>query len=240
MATTTSGKNAESNTDKVERATAKASARAHDTVDSTADAAEDAAHKVAPAIEQIAQRAHQAVDSAHVSSDAGRVNAGGGVFDEISNAFASAREGVAALMELLLLEARRASLSLVWMLVCALIAAVCFIAVWIGLSAALALWMMSAGVDALLAVLSVTGINLLAGAGFIGACVLMSRNLGFPATRLGIRAWGRIRMEPACSLARQRRPDEKSGIPGRARQRFSAWPARVALPVVAGARAPCA
>ncbi|MBA4742899.1 MAG: hypothetical protein H2060_09365 [Azoarcus sp.] len=64
MATTTSGKNAESNTDKVERATAKASARAHDTVDSTADAAEDAAHKVAPAIEQIAQKAHQAVDSA--------------------------------------------------------------------------------------------------------------------------------------------------------------------------------
>ncbi len=135
-------------------------------------------------------------ERAHVSSDAGRVNAGGGVFDEISNAFASAREGVAALMELLLLEARRASLSLVWMLVCALIAAVCFIAVWIGLSAALALWMMSAGVDALLAVLSVTGINLLAGAGFIGACVLMSRNLGFPATRRQLSLGARSEGEP--------------------------------------------
>ncbi|MBA4742900.1 MAG: hypothetical protein H2060_09370 [Azoarcus sp.] len=129
-----------------------------------------------------------------MSGDAGCVNAGGGVFDEISNAFASAREGVSALIELLLLEARRASLSLVWMLVCALIAAVCFIAVWIGLSTALALWMMSSGVDPLFAVLSVTGVNLLAGAVFIGACVLMSRNLGFPATRrqlsLGARSEG--------------------------------------------------
>lgn len=64
MATTTSGKSAAGNTDKVERAAAKASERAHETVDSTADAAEDAADKVAPAIEQIAQKAHQAVDSA--------------------------------------------------------------------------------------------------------------------------------------------------------------------------------
>src|SRR5690554_2021274 len=37
----------------------------------------------------------------------------GGVFDELANAFASARESVAALLELLLLELRRASLSLV-------------------------------------------------------------------------------------------------------------------------------
>lgn len=107
----------------------------------------------------------------------------GGVFDELANAFASARESVAALLELLLLELRRASLSLVWMLVCALLAAVCFVAVWIGLSAALALWMIADGIDPLLAVLSVTGINLLAALGFIGVCVLMSRNLQFSATR---------------------------------------------------------
>ncbi|AUN94972.1 hypothetical protein [Pseudazoarcus pumilus] len=90
---------------------------------------------------------------------------------------------MAALLELLLLELRRASLSLVWMLVCALLAAVCFVAVWIGLSAALALWMIADGIDPLLAVLSVTGINLLAALGFIGVCVLMSRNLQFSATR---------------------------------------------------------
>jgi ElaB/YqjD/DUF883 family membrane-anchored ribosome-binding protein len=64
MATTTSGKSAAGNTDKVERAASKASARAHDAVDSSADAAEAAASKIPPAIEQIAHKAHQAVDSA--------------------------------------------------------------------------------------------------------------------------------------------------------------------------------
>jgi uncharacterized membrane protein YqjE len=90
---------------------------------------------------------------------------------------------VAALLELLLLELRRASLSLVWMLVCALLAAVCFIAVWVGVSAALVLWMIADGVDLLLAVLSVTGVNLLAALGFCGVCVWLSRNLAFSATR---------------------------------------------------------
>ncbi|AUN94973.1 hypothetical protein [Pseudazoarcus pumilus] len=61
---TTSGKSAAGNSEKVERAATKASARAHEAVDSTADAAEEAASKVTPAIEQIAQKAHQAVDSA--------------------------------------------------------------------------------------------------------------------------------------------------------------------------------
>lgn len=130
-------------------------------------------------------------------ADAARsASAGGGAFDEISNAFASAREGVAALLELLLLEARRASLSLVWMLVCTLLAAVCFIAVWLGLSAALALWMITGGIDPLLAVLVVTGVNLVAGAVFIGACVLMSRNLQFSATRRQLSLGVRTQKEP--------------------------------------------
>lgn len=106
-----------------------------------------------------------------------------GVLDELLGAFASARESLAGFLELMALEARRASLSLVWMLVLGLLAGMCFIATWLGISAALAIGMISAGFAALTAVLLVALFNLVAGAIFILFCVRMSRNLMFAATR---------------------------------------------------------
>ena len=46
-----------------------------------------------------------------------------GVFDELSNALASARETLLQFLELVSLEARRAGLALVWMFVGGLVAA---------------------------------------------------------------------------------------------------------------------
>lgn len=51
-----------------------------------------------------------------------------GVLDELSGALASARSGVAGLLELATLEARRAGLSLVWMAACGFAAAICLVA----------------------------------------------------------------------------------------------------------------
>lgn len=106
-----------------------------------------------------------------------------GVFDELLGAFASARESLAGFLELMALEARRAGLSLVWMLVLGLLAGMCFIATWLGISAALAITMMSAGLGAVAAVLLVALFNLVAGVIFILCGVRMSRNLLFAATR---------------------------------------------------------
>jgi len=106
-----------------------------------------------------------------------------GVLAELSGAFTAARVGLAAFLELLSLEARRAGLALVWMLACGFIAAICVVTAWLGLMAAAALWVISLGLPAIAAVMALAAINLLAGAGLMTACMTMSRDLLFSATR---------------------------------------------------------
>lgn len=106
-----------------------------------------------------------------------------GVLDELAGAFSSARAALAGILELMSLEARRAGLALMWMVVWGFVAAICIVAAWLGLSAALAMWAVSLGWAPIAAVAAVAAINLLAGGILVYVCIGMSRDLLFSATR---------------------------------------------------------
>lgn len=105
------------------------------------------------------------------------------VFDELSNVLAFARETLSNFLELVSLEGRRAGLSLVWMFVGGLIAAIFILTAWAGLMAALAMYVVSLGMLPIAAVIVVAGVNLIAGAGMLYWCIGLSRHLLFSATR---------------------------------------------------------
>ncbi len=106
-----------------------------------------------------------------------------GVLDELSGALASARSGVAGLLELATLEARRAGLSLVWMAACGFAAAICLVASWFGLLAAVAIWATSLGLAMITAVIAVAALNAVAGIVLLQLCISRSADLRFPATQ---------------------------------------------------------
>lgn len=106
-----------------------------------------------------------------------------GVLEEASHVLSSVRETVSSFLELVSLEARRAGAALVWMVAGGLVAGVCLIATWLGLMAALAMWVSSLGLSPLLAVLLVTLLNLVLAAGIAFAGIRRSESLSFPATR---------------------------------------------------------
>lgn len=128
--------------------------------------------------------------SAGGATDASHINEAGtatppppGVFDELSNALVSGRASVSNFFDLLSIEARRAGLALVWMVACGFIAAVCILAAWLGLMAALVLWVVSLGSSPLISVLALVAVNGAAGFLLITACKGMSQDLLFSATR---------------------------------------------------------
>lgn len=106
-----------------------------------------------------------------------------GMLNELSGAIASTRALVSNFLDLLSLEARRAGLALLWMAVWGLVAAICVAAAWLGVMAVLVLWAVSLGFPPMAAVISVTLINFAAAVGLICACVCLSRDLLFSATR---------------------------------------------------------
>lgn len=106
-----------------------------------------------------------------------------GVFDELSGAIASTRALVSNFLDLLSLEARRAGLALLWMAVWGLVAAICVAAAWLGLMTVLVLWTVALGFSPMAAVISVSLANFVAAAGLICACVCLSRDLLFSASR---------------------------------------------------------
>ena len=106
-----------------------------------------------------------------------------GVFDELANVLASARETLSNSLELVSLEARRAGLALVWMIVAGLVAAIFIVMAWTGLMAALAMYVVLIGMLPIAAVIVVAAVNLIAGAGMLYWCVAVSRHLLFAATR---------------------------------------------------------
>jgi hypothetical protein len=107
----------------------------------------------------------------------------GGVLDDLSSALASARATLSSFLDLVSLEARRAGIALMWMLVWGWVAAICIVAAWLGLLAALAMWAVALGFPPLAAVIAVAAINLVAGAALLYMCIGMSRDLLFSATR---------------------------------------------------------
>jgi len=124
-------------------------------------------------------------------NDGARAGAGlpaAGVLDELSGAFSSARAALAGFLELMSLEVRRASLALVWMAACGLIAAICVLAAWLGLVAAFALWAVSLGLPPIAAAIAAAAINVVAAILLSYVCIAMSRNLLFSATRRQVAA----------------------------------------------------
>jgi uncharacterized membrane protein YqjE len=111
-----------------------------------------------------------------------------GVLDELSGTFASARRVISDFLELLSLETRRAGLTLVWMVACGTVAAILIVTAWFGFMAALALWAVSLGIPWVAAVTVIASANLLAAAIVASACMRMSRDLLFPATRRQLEA----------------------------------------------------
>ena len=106
-----------------------------------------------------------------------------GVLDELASAFASARAALSNFLDLISLEARRAGLALTWMVASGFVAAVCIVAAWLGLMAALAIWAVSLGFPPIVAVIAIAVSNMVAGAVLIYLCIGMSRDLLFSATR---------------------------------------------------------
>jgi hypothetical protein len=107
----------------------------------------------------------------------------GGVLGELSSALASGRMALSSMLELISLEARRASIALLWMVALGVIAAICIVAAWLGLMAALAMGVVSLGLAPVASVILVALINLVAGAILIKVSIGMSRDLLFSATR---------------------------------------------------------
>ncbi len=118
-------------------------------------------------------------DSARVAMSAPTA----GVLGELSNVLAFARETVSAFLDLLTLEARRAGVALVRMMVGGLLAAICIVTAWMGLMGALVMYVVSMGLLPIAAVILVAAINLVVGGGLLYWCIAVSRELLFTATR---------------------------------------------------------
>ena len=106
-----------------------------------------------------------------------------GVFDELSNALASARAGVSSFLDLMSFEARRAALALMWMVAWGVVAAICIVAAWLSLMAALVMWAVSLGVAPLAAVIAAAVLNGVIGVWLFYIGIGLSHDLLFSATR---------------------------------------------------------
>jgi hypothetical protein len=106
-----------------------------------------------------------------------------GLTSELSNALSSARAAISNFLALIALEARRAGLALMWMVILAFIASICIVTAWMGVMAALAICAVAFGLSPTAAVIVIAMINLFAGAMLINACISISRDLLFTATR---------------------------------------------------------
>src|SRR5437868_10408867 len=85
-----------------------------------------------------------------------------GLLGALAGAFSSVRNVVGNFFELITLEARRAGLTLMWMLTLGVIAAMLFVSAWLGFMAAIALWLVALGATWAAAVALVALANLLA------------------------------------------------------------------------------
>ncbi len=106
-----------------------------------------------------------------------------GLLGALAGAFASARQVLGNFVELITLETRRAGLTLMWMVALGAMAAILIAAAWFCFMAAFALWLVSLGMTWAGAIALVSLVNLLAAGVVVFFCVMLSRNLLFPATR---------------------------------------------------------
>jgi hypothetical protein len=107
----------------------------------------------------------------------------GGLMEEVTRAFAAARETVSSTLDLVALEAHRAGAALIWMFIWSAVAVICVVAAWLGLMAALGMWIVSLGAPAIPTVAGVALANLALAGLLVYLSIRMGRNLLFSATR---------------------------------------------------------
>lgn len=111
-----------------------------------------------------------------------------GIGSALLGALASARQALENFAELITFEIRRAGLTLMGMAALGAIAAILFVFAWCSLMAAFALWLVSLSLTWAGAIALVALVNFLAAGAAIGAGIVLSRNLLFPATRRRLKA----------------------------------------------------
>lgn len=107
----------------------------------------------------------------------------GGVLDEFSNVASAARRTLASLFDLLALEAQRAGLTLAWMVGLGVGAGILAVTAWLGAVTALVLGTIALGVSPIVALLLLVVVNLAGAAIAAYACMRMSKDLLFNASR---------------------------------------------------------
>jgi uncharacterized membrane protein YqjE len=106
-----------------------------------------------------------------------------GIFGELANTFAAIRRVISDFLELAALEAKRAGLTLMWMVAGGAIAAILAVTAWLSLVGAVAIWAVSSGISWTAVFIAIALVNLAAAALILWLCVSMSRDLLFSATR---------------------------------------------------------
>jgi uncharacterized membrane protein YqjE len=106
-----------------------------------------------------------------------------GIFGELANTFAAIRRVISGFLELAALEARRAGITLMWMVACGAIAAILAVTAWLSLVGAVAIWAVSFGISWTAVFIAIALVNLVAAGLILWLCVSMSRDLLFSATR---------------------------------------------------------
>lgn len=105
------------------------------------------------------------------------------IFGELANTVGAIRRVISDFLELATLEAKRAGISLMWMVACGAIAAILAVTAWLSLVAAVAVWAVSYGISWTAALIAIALVNLVAAALAIWLSMSMSRDLLFSATR---------------------------------------------------------
>ena len=106
-----------------------------------------------------------------------------GMFDELASALASARAVFSNFLDLVAIEARRATHALVWIIALAVVAGVCIVAAWLALMLALAMVAIALGIPPVAAVVAVAALNIALAALLISVGLRKGRDLLFAASR---------------------------------------------------------
>ncbi len=126
----------------------------------------------------------ESADAPEITEPAPKSNPpGAGLLGEVSGVIGSARRVVSGMLELVVLEGRRAGFALAWMVGLGLAAAILAVTAWMGIMAAAALCLVAADVSPILSILIVVVLNLAGAGAAVFVCIKKSKDLLFPATR---------------------------------------------------------
>jgi len=114
---------------------------------------------------------------------AAATSAGSGVIAEVLQTIGAAGETLSGFLDLAALEAHRAAVAVVWMVALAFSSVVFIVAAWVGLMAALGIWIVSMGLPTISTIIAIASINLAVAAALLYTSIRMGHRLLFPATR---------------------------------------------------------